>query len=58
MFQPVRDKKILMERIHCSYNNVICRLYAATNQSMNDCRQPMLRPNTNQLALIRDPTGH
>ena len=48
--------KILIGCIHCLYNNIIYRLYAATNQSVNDRTQPTLRVNTSHLALIQDPT--
>ena len=50
------EYKVSMRRTHCLYNNVIYRLNAATNQSINDPREPTLRPDTNQLVLIRDPT--
>ena len=44
--------KFLMGRIHCLHNNIIHRLYAATNQSMSDRKKPMLCLNISQLALI------
>ena len=51
-------RKNLMGQIHCLYNNVIYRLYAATNQWINESREPALRPDNNQLALIRDANVH
>ena len=50
--------KILREFIRCLYNNVIDRLFVAASQSINDCREQMLRLDTSQLALIRVPFVH
>ena len=52
----VREYKILTKQIHCLFNNVICRLSAATNQSTNDQREHRLHVDTSQLALKQDPT--
>ena len=49
---------VLWEWIRCLYNNVIDRVCVATGQSINDRREQMLRPDTNQLALIRVPIVH
>ena len=46
----------LSEWIRFLYYNVIDHLVEVTSQSTNDLRVQMLRPDTNQLALIRDLT--
>ena len=50
--------KILREWIRCLYNNVMDHLFVETSQSTNDRRLQPLRLDTNQVALIRDPTMH
>ena len=52
----LRDYKIMTEQVHRLCNNVIYRLSAAKNQSTNDQREQTLHLDTNQLALIQDPT--
>ena len=51
-----REDKILAEQIHCLCNNVIYRLSATTNRTTNDQKEQTLHLDTNQLALIQDPT--
>ena len=48
--------KYLMRLNHCLNNNVIYRLYAATNQTIKNSREPTLRLDTSQVALIQDPS--
>ena len=50
--------EFLMRWIHCLYNNVTYRLYAATNQSVNDRRDSTLRLDTSQIVLIQYPIVH
>ena len=50
--------KTLREWIRCLYNNVIDRLFVATSQSATDSTIEMLRLDTNQLTVTRDPTLH
>ena len=50
-----REYNISTEQIHCLGNNVIYRLFAATNQSINDQREQTLHLDTSQLALNQDP---
>ena len=45
----VLGNEILARRIHCSYINVINRLYPVTYQSINDRREQNLRPDTSRL---------
>ena len=48
--------KILREWIRSLYNNVIDRLFVATNQSTKDQSDETLHLDSNQLVLNQDPT--
>ena len=48
----------LRECIRCLYNNVVDCLFVATSQSINACREQMLRLGISHLALIRVPIVH
>ena len=52
------DYKTLREWIRCVYVYLIDHLFKATVQSTNDPGVQTLRLESNQLALIRDPTVH
>ena len=54
----VQERKASPELIHCLFSNVFYRLYAATNQSINDPKKQTLRPEISQVAVMRDSTVH
>ena len=47
---------VFRELIRCLYNNVIDRLFVATNQTTNDQREQTLHLDTSQLILNQNPT--
>ena len=55
MFKLFGDEKKMREWNQRFYSCVIYRLLVATNQWKSDCREQMLRLDTNHWALIRDP---
>ena len=54
----LRVHETLMEHFLYFWKNVSKRLFAETNQSINDQKQQKLLPDTSQRELMEAPTAH